>query len=348
MLNAGKPLSEDSNPGVWPRGPSSCHNEGASTKCPSGQRALTMACPGLLLQGEWDCRACTWKVGVLAGVWPGGRENWVAFLAKPGPARQDEGAVPHLSSSFGSGEAPPPTTFASRSASCVFWPCPEGCCHLRSLCVWPALPAFPDCVDFPKNVMDSGAELGRAFTLGVAAGPSEGDVLPTCRAGAACWPEGKDEKVLGPSPSCVPSQNRQENLLFLSSPTWHEAVGCCSLHGSHSCWSPGALPECALVQSTHVHTHPKCTPPPHTPPCSRPTTFIPSCLCITLLSTLAVAPQHTHTHPHPHRWSALASGHPPHGPCVLPGLGRPKLLSAHAACPLIVPVARLCKQGRAV
>lgn len=61
----------------------------ASTKCPSCQRALTMACPGLLLQGEWDCCVCTWKVGVLAGVWPGGRENWVAVLAKPGPARQD-------------------------------------------------------------------------------------------------------------------------------------------------------------------------------------------------------------------------------------------------------------------
>ncbi|XP_059004178.1 1-phosphatidylinositol 4,5-bisphosphate phosphodiesterase delta-3 isoform X5 [Mustela lutreola] len=60
MLNAGKPLSKDSNPGVWPRGPSSCHNEGASTKCPSGQRALTMACPGLLLQGlteDEDVRA---------------------------------------------------------------------------------------------------------------------------------------------------------------------------------------------------------------------------------------------------------------------------------------------------
>lgn len=41
MLNAGKPLSKDSNPGVWPRGPSSCHNEGVSDLCLGMARLLS-------------------------------------------------------------------------------------------------------------------------------------------------------------------------------------------------------------------------------------------------------------------------------------------------------------------
>lgn len=62
-----------------------------------------------------------------------------------------------------------------------------------SHCVWPgtgdALPAFPDFVDSPRNVMESGAELHWALALGVAACPGKGDMLGTRRAGAACWPE---------------------------------------------------------------------------------------------------------------------------------------------------------------
>lgn len=105
-----------------------------------------------------------------------------------------------------------------------------------------------------------------------------------------------------PSPSRVPSQKHREKLLFLSSPTWHEAIRCCySLHSHIPAGAPGALPECAEHAHTPAHT------PLHTPlardlPLSRPAAYI-----LPLLSTLAVTPQHTHAHPH--RWPALASAH---------------------------------------
>lgn len=76
-------------------------------------------------------------------------------------------------------------------------------------------------------------------------------------------------RCLGPLTLLCSLPEPSGKLLFLSSPTWHEAVPCMS---HIPAGAPCALCECALAQSTHTHTpaHPSYVhTPPHTHPCLR-------------------------------------------------------------------------------
>lgn len=201
------------------------------------------------------CRAAPSAGGCLAwGVGGGaGRPLW---LSRSVPGRTGGLTLPCLVIHpptplslffFSSGESPP-TTSAPKPAPGLSQARQEGCCPLPLTVSGPgageAPPAFPHCLDSPRNVVDSGAELCWALALGVAAGGGKGGTLGPCGARAACRLEDVGGKVSGaPHPHVSPPEpqgpSHQEKLLFLPSPPWHDAVSChCSLRASHSCRSP--------------------------------------------------------------------------------------------------------------
>lgn len=206
-----------------------------------------MACPGRLLRGEW---------AALGECWPGGGEGKAALLAKQEHARGAGSVmtcVPLL---------PPPlfllhlweatshnlcpyTYFVFRGYSS---PARKGATTFIPLCPAQGQRKYRLLfltVDSPRNVMDSGSELCWALALGVAGQRGQAWSL-------RCWgcllARGFGwEGVWEPSPVMCPlpkprDPSHQEKLLFPPLPHWHEGVSChCSLHVSHSCWSPMCL-----------------------------------------------------------------------------------------------------------